>query len=353
MKSESSSIDKQSLFRLLKLEYGLEIVAFNFVPIGEESYGYIAQTLAGMQYFIKLNQNPSDLAVKYEAAHRLHMQCGLNFVVFPHKTRQGTFHADFEPYVVAVFDFIKGTISEQHGFTDEEWQQAAMLTALLHTSSPCVLLPTLPTEQFQLWFREWLLNVLDAVEDAQPRVSWCEDQARILFASEKSDILATLRDLESLLERVDAIQYEQALTHGDLKPENFIKEHNGNLHIIDWNKVAVAPPERDLVNFIGERFELFLARYVQVWERPPKLYVELFEYYVYFLKLWSVADYGSWLLLEKADLVEKQHAWQELQQCLPINHGHIRDELNTVGQVIQRLGCAAEHPLHLIRSAQE
>lgn len=324
MKVDSSNIDKQALRRLLKDQYGLRAAVLTFVPQGEESYGYILETLAQSRYFVKVYEHPSELDVRYGAANRLHTQCGLEFVVYPHATRHGEFHAKLGEYAVAVFDFVDGTVSDQSGFSDEEWKQVAILTASLHGSVQCPALPSLPVERFEIWFEDWLLRVLSVAEDTKPLDSECECEARKLLTCEKKDILMTLEKLKQLAERARITTFEQTLTHGDLKPENFIKDSGGSLHIIDWSKIAIAPPERDLVNFVGERFELFLEAYVSSYDKAPRLHPELFEFYSYFLVLWGIADYGSWILLEDADLTEKEHAWMELQQHLPMNHEQVQ-----------------------------
>jgi hypothetical protein len=123
---------------------------------------------------------------------------------------------------------------------------------------------------------------------------------------------------------VRATGFQPALTHGDLRPENWIRGAEGSLHLIDWTKVAVGPPERDLVNVRGPRFERFVEAYASSYARAPRLRPELFEYYGYFLTLWGIADYGSWVLLEDADRSDKEHAWRALQQLLPVDHRRIQ-----------------------------
>jgi thiamine kinase-like enzyme len=336
MKIESSDIDKRELHKLLRDQYELCAAALTFVPQGEESYGYILETAAQSRYFVKVYEHPSELNVRYEAANKLHTQCGLEFVVHPHATRHGEFHADLGGYAVAVFDFVDGAVSDQSGFSDEEWKQVANLTASLHKSVQCPALPQLPVEQFEIWFEDWLLKVLSATDDTKPLDSECERETRKLLTCEKNDILITLEKLKQFVEQARATTFEQALTHGDLKPENLIKSSRGSLHIIDWSKISIAPPERDLVNFVGERFELFLTAYVSNYaDKAPRLHPELFEFYSYFLILWGIADYGSWILLEDANIVEKEHAWVELQQLLPINHEQV--QTNGVEQAITRV----------------
>jgi spectinomycin phosphotransferase len=336
MKVESSNIDKRTLRQLLKDQYGLCAATLTFLPRGEESYGYILETLTRSRYFVKVYERHSELNVRYEAAHKLHTQCGLEFVVHPHATRQSKFHANLGEYAVAVFDFVDGVVSDQNGFSDEEWRRVAGLSASLHKSVQCPALPPLPVEQFEIWFEDWLLRVLSATEDTKPRDSACECEARMLLTREKNDILIRLKKLKQLADRARRTTFEQALTHGDLKAENFIKDREGSLHIIDWSKISLAPPERDLVNFVGERFELFLTAYMSNYTgKAPRLHPELFEFYIYFLILWGIADYGSWILLEDSNLEEKEHAWAELQQLLPINHKQV--QVNRVGSAIKRV----------------
>jgi hypothetical protein len=310
--------------------------ALTFVPQGEESYGYILETVAQSRYFVKVQEHPSELSVRYEAANKLHTRCGLEFVVYPQVTRHGEFHANLGEYAVAVFDFVEGVVSDQSGFSDAEWKQIASLTASLHKSARCPALPPLPAEQFEIGFEDWLLKVLSATEDTRPLDSECEYETRRLLTREKNDILITLEKLKQLVEQARSTRFEQALTHGDLKPENFIKDSEGSLHIVDWSKISIAPPERDLVNFVGERFELFLTAYASNYtDKAPRLHPELFEFFSYFLLLGGIADYGSWVLLEEANLVEKENAWAELQQLLPINHEQV--EANGVEPAIKRV----------------
>ncbi len=335
MKIEPANIDKQELCQLLKEQYQLWVTALNFVPQGEESYGYIVETAAQSRYFVKLSEPQPELGVRYKAANKLHTECGCGFIVHPHPTRRGEFHAAFGGYAVAVFDFIDGTVSDQPEFNVKMWEQAARLTAALHKSITCPMLPSLPIERFEIWFEDWLLKVLHVAEETKPLDNECECEARKLLALEKDDILLTLNKLKQLGEKIGKTSFHPVLTHGDLKAANFIECKDGNLYLIDWSKLAIAPPERDLVNFIGDRFDQFLITYVNSYGEGLQLQPDLFEFYSYFLVLWSIADYGSWILLEDADVAEKEHAWVELQLYLPMRREQM--QIDEVRQVIQSI----------------
>jgi hypothetical protein len=214
-------------------------------------------------------------------------------------------------------------------------KQVARLTASLHKSVHCPALPSLPAERFEVWFEDWLVDVMHAADYTKPLATEFEFEARKLLTREKNAIQITLEKTRQLTQRARAIAYDPVLTHGDLKYENLIKDSGGCLHIIDWSKIAIAPPERDLVNFVGERFELFLEAYLSSYDKAPRLHPELFEFYSYFLILWGIADYGSWILLEDGDLKEKEHALRELRKLLHVNQEQC--QVDAVGRFLQRV----------------
>ena len=157
-----------------------------------------------------------------------------------------------------------------------------------------------------------------------------------MISEHRDDVVATLEWLERLAKRARTIEWEPALTHGDLTPENLIRDEQGRLHLFDWSKLGVGPPERDLVNFVGERFESFLATYLRNRALPPSLHLDLFAYYRCLLLLWAITDYGSWILLEEAPLEDKEGAWRALSRLFPIDYTGMQEEVRSLGQLIDR-----------------
>ena len=336
MKVDSLNIDKQALIRLIKDQFEIRpVAALRFVPLGEESYSYILETLPHTYYFVKVQEPSPDMQTRYEAANMLYTQCKHAFVVHPYKTLNQNFYAKMGEYTVAVFDYVEGKPLGQSGFDPNDWQQAANLTALLHQSVQCPSLPSLPEERFEIWFEDWLLKVLDAIENPTPLNNEIEYKTRKLLILEKNNIEQTLDRLKELVKVINLRSIDMVLTHGDMNPGNIIKDRKGDLHVIDWSKLAIGPPERDLVNFMGDHFEMFLKAYVGSNAQTPMLHPELIEFYYYFLILWGIADYGSWILLEDAVGEEKAFVWKQLQQLLPIQHKLF--QIDKVKQAINRV----------------
>jgi len=54
------------------------------------------------------------------------------------------------------------------------------------------------------------------------------------------------------------------LCHGDLIGDNLLRDRGRRLWLVDWDGATLAPRERDLALFAGQRFERFLADYERV-----------------------------------------------------------------------------------------
>ena len=264
MKVNSAEIDKDALIRVLQDAYGLKTASsLVFMPYGEESYCYKLQTAAQEKYFVKVQEPTPDMGARYKAANYLYKLCNLKFVVYPHITLQKEYFVDLGEYTVAVFDYIDGAVTFNHKADKDDIKNAAVLTASLHQSILCPMLPSIPVEAFDLWFEDWLRKVMTALEEPLLFNDEIARKAQQLLHQEKNDILTTLDILKQLAATIKTKPIDMVLTHGDLNSGNFIKDKGGDLHLIDWSKIAVGPPERDLVNFIGNDLELFISVYLK------------------------------------------------------------------------------------------
>jgi hypothetical protein len=76
-------------------------------------------------------------------------------------------------------------------------------------------------------------------------------------------------------------------------------DHQGNLHILDWEGAMIAPPEHDLFFFAWEdRFaDVFLANYEREF-RPVSLNSDVFGFYYYRRNLEDLTDWIVRILYE-------------------------------------------------------
>lgn len=267
-------------------------------------------------------------------SHQLYELCGLDFVVRPYLTLNGRTINEFGDYAVSIYDFVEGTTDEEIVFTPEDRAQVAERIAILHNSATCSALDVLPQENFSLSFVDWLQSVLLASTDTNPPTNTYQTMAREMLIEARQDIKMTLKKLDAIGQRARGLDVTVVLTHGDLSPGNLIKNKGGNFYVIDWSKLLLAPPERDLVYFMGGSFEYFLKIYANKLDQPLHLHPDLFEFYIYRWILAEITDYGSWILLEDASAVDLEHAWNQFQRYLPIQHETVQSGIEEIKEML-------------------
>jgi spectinomycin phosphotransferase len=104
------------------------------------------------------------------------------------------------------------------------------------------------------------------------------------------------------------------VTHGEPHSANFIAGTGGELHLIDWDTVRLAPPERDLA-VLGERHPRALAAYQATAGplAPRKEMIKLFE------TRWTLEDiclYVRQLRRPHTGSSDDRAAWENLKGYL-------------------------------------
>jgi hypothetical protein len=216
-------------------------------------------------------------------------------------------------------------------------RRLAQQVAALHEPAAALCIPEIPRETFGLSFRGWLLEVLAAAGQTPATDTHYAHQARLLLQQEHNNILETLSKLETTATHAQALEYQPLLTHGDLGSGNILEDSAGQMYVIDWGKICIAPAERDLLTFWGPRFDSFLRSYVHARQTPPTLHVEVFAHYIYWGILAAIADYGSWLILEDASPEDAAHAWQQLAAVLPIRHEAVQGQLEEIQRLLTEI----------------
>jgi hypothetical protein len=298
-----------------------------------------------MRYFVKayIAQNSKRAEILGGALRLtswLHVDWGQTYVAAPHVTRDGAPCLHYGAFTVALFDYVDGLTAMDEPLPDLDWQRMATLLAALHRSADA-LPPTLPVERdvFGLAYRPKLLRLLERTDRTYRPHTQIARQVHQLLREEQADILATLRQLEETQTRGREKDIALVLTHGDPNLANIIKDRHGDLHLVDWSDVALAPAERDLIFFTGPRFELFLSAYVRA-NGQVVLHDDFFAFYLYHWILQEIADYGTRILASNPSGEELAYYWSEFQQYVPIRHQQVAASLRAVRDVMRRI-CGA------------
>ena len=128
------------------------------------------------------------------------------------------------------------------------------------------------------------------------------------------------------------------ITHGDPTPGNLIIDAENRLHIIDWDGVCLGPPEKDLVSFTGERFEVVLESYLAERQSPVALHADIFGFYIYEWAINEIRDYGTKILFKNSDVQQNEYDWESLQDYLPPDRELMEDGIAAVRKTLG--GCS-------------
>jgi spectinomycin phosphotransferase len=153
---------------------------------------------------------------------------------------------------VIVYPFLDGDTSWT-GMTDEHWKSVGTIFKRIHqTPAPPQSLQLLRKETFDP--REYLRLMRDfeirhigklhdgGVSERSLRSSW---------VARRSVIDTALTSLEKLAPALKIRSGPYVLCHADLHPANLIRNRTGQVFVIDWDDVMLAPKERDFI-FVNE-----------------------------------------------------------------------------------------------------
>ena len=335
-----NAFDKAELLEHLSTAYSLPLQSITFFPEGEDSYGYIAVSETGEKYFVKASTSVPDTCL--QVASLLRHRCNIPGVVAPLETLNGALSIPWQNFRVSLFPFIEGKSRWDlwkvgKDFTDTELSQTAALLATIHGSTEAIAFNSLTAAKYNLPLRHELHIVLEAPEKITARNGY---QKRLLeaIAQHRSEVLQTLERYDALGRSATARQTPFVITHGDPTPGNLILDVENQLHLIDWDGVCLGPPEKDLVSFTGERFEVVLEQYLTERQSDVSLHADIFSFYIYEWTLNEIRDYGTKILFKNEDVQQNEYDWESLQDYLPPNQELMEDGIVDVQSTLGRCG---------------
>ena len=138
---------------------------------------------------------------------------------------------------------------------------------------------------------------------------WAEP-ARALLAARAAEVAERLAGHDAVAARVLETRSGWVVTHGEPHGGNVTRDHQGGLHLVDWDTAMVAPRERDL--------QMVLDDDLTGWDEyraaagPVELDHEALGLY---RRLWALADIASFVTTLRrphADTTDMRHAHEAL-----------------------------------------
>jgi spectinomycin phosphotransferase len=257
VKTLPDEFDESELTTSLAEGWGFHAEVVEYEPVGFGSYHWVVADAEGRRGFVTVDDLDQKLWLGDTRAARLDgLRCafdtaaalrdaGLGFVVGPVRGRRGeTVRPIGSKHTIALFPFVEGRAGRFGRYdTAEERAAVAEMLAELHRATP-VVRGLARRGSLDVHGRPRLESGLRDVN--QP---WeggpLSEPARLALANHADDILALLAALDRLARDVATRRTEWVVTHGEPHAANVIRAEE-RLLLVDWDTVAVAPPERDL-----------------------------------------------------------------------------------------------------------
>ena len=248
---EPPRIFEERLRACLQDHYDLFPLTLEFLPLGLDYNAGVYRVVSKQEtaYLLKVTSRPL-----YEPrclVPRYLNDQGITSVVAPVPTRSGSLWARVEEWTVIVYPFIDGDTSWT-GMTDEQWRKVGTIFQRIHQVMLPPFFESLREETFDpTEYARWI-RVFEAQHAQAPDYGSGSSRAlRSCWMAHQPTIHTVVTSLEKLAGVLQSRTLPYVICHADLHPANLLRDHLGQVFVIDWDEVMLAPKERDFL-FVKE-----------------------------------------------------------------------------------------------------
>ncbi len=319
---QKPSIDDEDLKSLIRLNYDIDVEEMCFVPQGEVAYSYIMQADTGL-YFAKLyetnnltNKGIHNLEVAMQTVFQLNKEEGIEKIINPIKNKEGRFRTIFDNFSLVLMDYIEGeTVNEKVSKTKAFLEKMGKLLAEIHSATD-----KFESEQHKLFninldFRDDLLVSIKEATADKPLKDDNFIKLQNLIKPNLTYIVSSLKYLEELAGKLMHNDKQNfVLCHTDPNRNNVIINDKGQIHLIDWDGIALAPFERDIWFFMNDKnFESLIEGYRSI-RYVEHVNEDLIIYLFYHRLLDDLTDWIYRILFEKVSEEQIQSDFYGLEE---------------------------------------
>lgn len=321
MRIAPEDLTESDLIAALSHDWGLTVPDLEYVPLGFGSHHWRAVDSAGTRLWVTVDEldrkvylgaTPDavldNLRSAFDTARSLRDR-GLEFVVAPVPSLGGeTVRRLNERLALVVFPFVEASVDRfgKRPGLSERAELVDMLVRLHAAAAPAVRPASV--QVLERGHLELALQDLDREWAGGPFA----EPARALVATRANDVRRLLHTFDCLADRVASTGAKAVVTHGEPHSGNVLRA-GGRLLLVDWDTVALAPPERDLwmLDTAGgaER-----ARYAEASGRP--VHDAAIRLYRLRWQLDDIATFLSWFRSAHRRTADTEHAWQSFVRSM-------------------------------------
>jgi spectinomycin phosphotransferase len=258
VRATPEGLEAGAVIAALRDGWDFDVDVAEYAAVGAGSYHWEVTDKAGRRGFVTVDDldqkawlgDTRDVALDglrraFDTAVALR-NGGLRFVVAPIPTRSGECLRRLDSrYTLALFPFVEGEAGEFGYYEDDDdgWRAVVAMLAELHQATAAVGSPV-RTTGLDLPGRHHLEGALRDLNE-----TWTGGPLSEPARSAISESASELAELLTLADRLAADAQRRGgawvVTHGEPHAANVMRTSEGRL-LVDWDTVALAPPERDL-----------------------------------------------------------------------------------------------------------
>jgi len=245
-------LSEREIVACIRAAYGLNVASVQALALGADFNARVFQVVAengSQSYFLKVRITAAREA-SVAIPHFLYSQ-GIRQVLAAIPTKGGGLASTCRGYQLVLYPFLAGHVAMEVGLTAEQWTELGVALKAVHSLRlPDNLLQLMEREAYSPEFRVqaagFLRRVLAGVYDHGACRGWAE-----LLRSRKGEIEHMISRAEELAGAL-ASDGERpfVVCHADLHKWNIQVGPGGELLVLDWDSLKLAPKECDLM-YIG------------------------------------------------------------------------------------------------------
>jgi spectinomycin phosphotransferase len=323
VRDRPAGITERDVANALADGWGLSARTLRYAPVGGGSYHWVVTAGQAERWFVTVDDlddkgwlgrtRPvvfAGLRAAMDASVTLRHEAGLRFVAAPVPALDGqSLRPLGDAHAVAVFPFLHGTPGEwDQPLPTAELDELVAMLAVMHSVDPAAV--RLRQREIGVSWRDDLELALCELGRPWTGGGPFTEPTRALLAGAAGPVRRGLDTLDQWASG-PAAGASLVITHGEPHPGNVIRmPADGRIMLIDWDTVALAPPERDLwMVATGTGGEL--GRYTELTGRP----VDATALELYRLR-WALDDLSCFVRDLRAPhrrTPGTEHAWQALE----------------------------------------
>lgn len=247
---EKQSLSGQRIIDCLSINYGINVTALTFLPLGADMDAsvYKAQKHDQTSYFVKLKHGHHDSAAFMQLL--LH-EAGIPQIISPIKTHAGQPTHSIDDFTLIVYPFIEGQDGFSRNLTDDQWVIFGKALRQIHEFYvPPFIKSQIKQKTYSPKWRDAVRSIY-AYVDTEPRVTDVVALPLLMFMKEHREAIQRLVDrADQLAQKIQKQSPQLVLCHSDIHAGNVLIAGDGAFYIVDWDQPIMASKERDLM-FIG------------------------------------------------------------------------------------------------------